>query len=47
MIYTYKVKAYAVLVRGGRMVLTAKENTDNLPVVPENYLEAVAEYLVK
>lgn len=47
MIYTYKVKAYAILVRGERMALTDAENADNLPIVPGDYQEAVAEYLVK
>lgn len=47
MIYTYKVKAYAILVRGGRMVLTAESNTENLPVVPGEYQIAVSEYIVK
>ncbi len=46
MIYTYKAKAYAILVRGGRMVLTAEDNKNNLPVVPEDYQIAVAELLV-
>ena len=39
------VKTYALLVRGGRMVITAEDNKDNLLVVPENYQIPVAEYL--
>lgn len=46
-IYTYKVIAYGILVKGGRYALTADGNTDNLPVVPEDYQSAVSEYLVK
>lgn len=46
-IYTYKVIAYGILVKGGRYVLTADGNTDNLSVVPEDYQKAVAKYLVE
>ena len=45
MIYTYMVKAYALLVRGGRMAISADDNKDNLQVVPESYQVPVAEYL--
>lgn len=45
MIYTYMVGVYAVLVKGGKWVLTAEGNKENLPVVPEAYVEKVAEYL--
>ena len=45
MVYGYMVKTYALLVRGGRMVITAEDNKDNLQVVPENYQIPVAEYL--
>lgn len=44
-IYTYMVKVYAILVKGGRYAITATDNTKNLPVVPEAYQEKVAEYL--
>lgn len=46
-IYTYKAKAYAILVKAGRYALTSDENPDNLPVVPEEYVELVATYLVE
>lgn len=45
-LYKYKAKAYALLVKAGKYALTAEENPDNLPVVPEDYQELVAEYLV-
>ena len=47
MIYTYMVKAYAILVRGGRMSITAEDNKDKLPTVPESYQIPVAEYLAQ
>lgn len=46
MLYKYKAKAYAVLVKAGKYALTADDNPDNLPVVPEDYQELVAEYLI-
>ncbi|WP_199884085.1 CD1375 family protein [Anaerosinus massiliensis] len=46
MIYKYKIIAYAILVRGGRMALEAEKNS-TLEVVPEAYQIAVAEYLAK
>lgn len=46
MIYKYKVIAYAILVRGGRMTLEVEENS-TLEIVPEPYRIAVAEYLAK
>lgn len=45
MIYTYMIGVYAVLVRGGKWALTADDNEKNLPVVPMQYTEKVAEYL--
>lgn len=47
MIYKERVTAYKILVKGGKMTLTADDNKSNLPVVPESYQEAVAEALVK
>ncbi len=42
--YKYMIKAYSILVRGGRMALEA--DTDNkLPVVPDNYKILVSEEL--
>lgn len=46
MIYTYKVIAYAILVRGGRMLMEEQEGSA-LAVVPADYQMAVAEYLAK
>lgn len=46
MIYTYKVIAYAILVKGGRMLLEEQQGSD-LAVVPTAYQTAVAEYLAK
>jgi hypothetical protein len=46
MVYTYKAKAYAILVKGGRMILTEEDNKNNLPVVPEDYQMMVAELLI-
>ena len=45
MVYGYMIKVYALLVKGGRMVITAEDNPSNLSVVPENYQIPVAEYL--
>ena len=46
-LYTYKAKAYAVLVKAGKYTLTNEENQKELPVVPEEYAELVATYLVE
>lgn len=45
-IYTYKAKAYAILVKAGKYSLTAEDNPNSLPVVPEEYVELVAAQLV-
>ena len=45
MVYGYMIKAYALLVKGGRMAISAEDNPNNLSVVPENYQVPVAEYL--
>lgn len=44
MLYTYKIKAYAYLVKVGRYDLEPVEGS-TLPVVEEAYREAVAIYL--
>ncbi|WP_110954797.1 CD1375 family protein [Anaerosinus massiliensis] len=44
-IFTYMITVYAVLVRGGKYVLTAEDNKNNLQVVPEQYQTLVAEKL--
>ena len=46
-IYGYLVVAYGVLVKGGKYALAPEDNPHNLPVVPENYREKVAEWLVE
>ena len=45
MVYGYMVKTYALLVKGGRYAISANDNPNGLPVVPENYQIPVAEYL--
>ena len=45
MVYGYMIKVYALLVKGGRYAISADDNPNNLPVVPENYQIPVAEYL--
>ena len=45
-IYGYLVVAYGVLVKGGKYALAPEDNPHNLPVVPENYREKVAEWIV-
>ncbi|WP_192875386.1 CD1375 family protein [Clostridium taeniosporum] len=44
MIYKYMIKAYSILVRGGRMVLEVDKD-NRLPVVPDDYKILVAEEL--
>lgn len=47
-IYKFKVKAYAVLVKGGRYILDESERTNpQQELVPEKYRESVAESLVE
>jgi hypothetical protein len=46
-IYTYMVTVYAVLVKGGKYAISADDNANSLPVVPETYQIKVAEYLAK
>ena len=43
MIYKYMVPVYALLVKGGKYALTADDNTNSLPVVPDEYQMLVAE----
>lgn len=45
MIYTYMVPVYALLVKGGKYVISADGNTNSLPVVPDEYQMPVAEKL--
>ena len=45
MVYTYMIKVYALLVKGGKYAISAEDNPNNLSVVPENYQIPVAEYL--
>lgn len=45
-IYSWVVVAYGVLVKGGKYALAPEENQKNLPVVPDNYREKVAEWIV-
>lgn len=47
-IYKYKVKAYALLVKGGRYILDESERTNyEQQLVPVEYRESVAESLVE
>ena len=45
MVYTYMIKVYALLVKGGKYAISAEDNPNNLSVVPENYQIPAAEYL--
>lgn len=45
MVYTYMIKVYALLVKGGKYAMSAEDNPNKLLVVPENYQIPVAEYL--
>jgi len=46
-LYRYRARAYAILVRGGRYILTEADRTsENQKVVPAEYTEMVAEYLL-
>ena len=45
-LYTYKAKAYAWLIRAGEYALSEEDNDNDLPVVPEEYRELVATYLI-
>ena len=46
-IYRWMVVACGVLVKGGKYALAPEDNQHNLPVVPENYREKVAEWIVE
>jgi hypothetical protein len=46
-LYTYKAKAYAILIKAGKYALTAEDNPNSLPVVPAEYAELTAKYLVE
>ena len=46
-IYKFRALAYAILVKGGRYILTEADRTsEDQKVVPEEYTELVAEYLL-
>lgn len=46
-LYTFRARAYAILVRGGRYILTEADRTsEDQKVVPAEYTEMVAEYLL-
>lgn len=46
-LYTFRARAYAILVRGGRYILTEADRTNpDQKVVPSEYTEMVAEYLL-
>ena len=44
-VYNYMVPVYALLVKGGKYAISADGNTNNLPVVPDEYQMLVAEKL--
>ena len=46
-IYRYRARAYAILVKGGRYILIEADRTsEDQKVVPAEYTEMVAEYLL-
>ena len=46
-LYKFRARAYAILVKGGRYILTEADRTsEEQKVVPAEYAEMVAEYLV-
>ena len=46
-LYTLRARAYAILVKGGRYILTEADRTnEEQKVVPPEYTEMVAEYLL-
>ena len=46
-LYTFKARAYAILVKGGKYILTEADRTnEKQKLVPEEYVEMVAEYLL-
>lgn len=46
-IYSYMINVYAILVKAGKYALTADDNPKNLQVIPEPYVEKVAEKLAE
>jgi hypothetical protein len=47
MLNKYKIRAYATLVKAGKYILDeADRETESQLLVPEDYVVAVAEYLV-
>lgn len=46
-LYKFRVRAYAILVKGGRYILAEADRTnEEQKVVPAEYAEMVAEYLL-
>lgn len=46
-LYKFRARAYAILVKGGRYILTeADRMSEDQKVVPAEYTEMVAEYLL-
>lgn len=46
-IYSYMINVYAILVKAGKYALTADDNPKKLSVIPEQYIEKVAEKLAE
>lgn len=46
-IYQYMIGVYAILVKAGKWALSADDNPNNLPVVPEEYQIYVAQKLAE
>lgn len=47
MIYGYMINVYSILIKAGKYALTADDNPKNLAVIPEPYIEKVAEKLAE
>lgn len=46
-LYKFRARAYAILVKGGRYILIEEDRTSkDQKVVPQEYVEMVAEYLI-
>lgn len=46
-IYSYMINVYAILIKAGKYALTADNNPKGLQVIPELYIEKVAEKLAE
>lgn len=46
-IYSYMVNVYAILIKAGKYALTADDNPKKLAVIPDLYVEKVAEKLAE